>query len=434
LDVSMAVSISKRKVKVSKNRKKSWNKFCDVKEVEDYLEEKRFDERIGGRISEKPDEELFFVQKEIEKPAKTKKISRPLRCFQSIGAFSCVPPPVNVEVNRYPKRIQSSIYRNEKKKDKKLLNQKPKQKHAEILQWGNSKLEFKDLWEDEKIEEDSDIRELVTFRDEYTKKRTPKVPSHRYQKPTLLPAVELPHPGSSYNPRPEDHQALLLEAAHVEEKKLRQELHLKRVLDDMFPSKKDAPTQESIMLEMSQGLFEEGDEEEEAEAANNFMLRNPPVCAEDRLPKSRKRRRKEAKEGAKRKAKEKLDKKRLNEIDRIPSLKKEIKKENKLSEQKQEKKLQRKVEKLYQPKTLSAHKYQAPDIEVNLTEEITGVMRTLKTDGNLMEDRYKSFQRRNLIEPRIRQKMKRKYKLKTQIKRSHRDFEGLSHLDLLNKA
>lgn len=38
---------SKRKVKVSKNKKKSWNKHCDVKEVEDYLEEKRFEERIG---------------------------------------------------------------------------------------------------------------------------------------------------------------------------------------------------------------------------------------------------------------------------------------------------------------------------------------------------------------------------------------------------
>lgn len=46
--VNMAFGeVSKRKVKVSKNKKKSWNKHCDVKEVEDYLEEKRFEERIG---------------------------------------------------------------------------------------------------------------------------------------------------------------------------------------------------------------------------------------------------------------------------------------------------------------------------------------------------------------------------------------------------
>jgi len=78
---------------------------------------------------------------------------------------------------------------------------------------------------------------------------------------------------------------------------------------------------------------------------------------------------------------------------------------------------------MYNPKTLSAHKYEPPDIEVNLTEEITGSMRTLKAEGNLLEDRYKSLQRRNLIEPRIKQKMKRKYKLKVQVKRSHRNFE-----------
>lgn len=48
LFVNMAFGeTQKRKVKVSKNKKKSWNKHCDVKEVEEFLEEKRFEERIG---------------------------------------------------------------------------------------------------------------------------------------------------------------------------------------------------------------------------------------------------------------------------------------------------------------------------------------------------------------------------------------------------
>jgi len=78
---------------------------------------------------------------------------------------------------------------------------------------------------------------------------------------------------------------------------------------------------------------------------------------------------------------------------------------------------------MYKPRTLSKNKYEAPDLEVNLSEEICESLRTLKGEGNLLEDRYKSLQRRNLIEPRVKEKRKRKYKLKVQIKRSHRNFK-----------
>lgn len=47
---------------------------------------------------------------------------------------------------------------------------------------------------------------------------------------------------------------------------------------------------------MSQGLFDDDADEEEVESGNYFTLRNPPVLAADRLPKSRKRKRKELKE------------------------------------------------------------------------------------------------------------------------------------------
>lgn len=65
---------------------------------------------------------------------------------------------------------------------------------------------------------------------------------------------------------------------------------------------------------------------------------------------------------------------------RIPSLKSEIKKEQELTKERMKKRFERKVEKLYNPKTLSCHKYQPPDIEVNLTEEITGSLRNLKVN------------------------------------------------------
>lgn len=42
------------------------------------------------------------------------------------------------------------------------------------------------------------------------------------------------------------------------------------------------------------------------------------------------------------------------------------------------KRCERKIENMYNPRTLSSYKYEAPDIEVNLTEEITGSLRKLK--------------------------------------------------------
>lgn len=37
----------KKKLKVSKNRKKSWRKHVDIQEIEDFLDNKRFEERVG---------------------------------------------------------------------------------------------------------------------------------------------------------------------------------------------------------------------------------------------------------------------------------------------------------------------------------------------------------------------------------------------------
>ncbi len=40
----------KRKLKVSRNKKKSWRKHTDIKEIEDFLENKRFEERVGYEL------------------------------------------------------------------------------------------------------------------------------------------------------------------------------------------------------------------------------------------------------------------------------------------------------------------------------------------------------------------------------------------------
>lgn len=57
-----------------------------------------------------------------------------------------------------------------------------------------------------------------------------------------------------------------------------------------------------------------------------------------------------------------------------------------------------------EPKQLSKRKFEPQDLEFNLGEELNGNLRGIKPEGNILEDRYKSFQRRNIIEPTVRQR------------------------------
>ncbi|KAF1634472.1 UNVERIFIED_CONTAM: Ribosome biogenesis protein NOP53, partial [Eudyptes pachyrhynchus] len=75
------------------------------------------------------------------------------------------------------------------------------------------------------------------------------------------------------------------------------------------------------------------------------------------------------------------------------------------------------------PRRLGRLKYQAPDIDVQLSSELSGSLRTLKPEGHILRDRFKSFQKRNMIEPRERAKFKRKYKVKLVEKRAYREIQ-----------
>ena len=73
------------------------------------------------------------------------------------------------------------------------------------------------------------------------------------------------------------------------------------------------------------------------------------------------------------------------------------------------------------PKRLGKHKFIEPDTAVAVSDELVATLRELKPDGNLLKDRFKSFQRRNIIEPRNRVLPHTKYKRKVVVKRSYKN-------------
>lgn len=62
---------TKKSLQPSRKGKKAWRKNVDLKDLEEGLEERRGEERLfGGALSEKPDLDLFQIDKEGDENCK----------------------------------------------------------------------------------------------------------------------------------------------------------------------------------------------------------------------------------------------------------------------------------------------------------------------------------------------------------------------------
>merc|ERR1711881_99170 len=112
---------------------------------------------------------------------------------------------------------------------------------------------------------------------------------------------------------------------------------------------------------------------------------------------------------------------RLNDILRLKTLKKEI---NKIQNKSAETQAKRNTLKsLHEGKTkrLSKQKFKEGETNVLTSDELSGTLRELRPDGNLLKDSFRSLQRRNIIEPRNRVLPHTKYKRKVVVKRSYKN-------------
>ena len=189
----------------------------------------------------------------------------------------------------------------------------------------------------------------------------------------------------------------------------------------LFPSKNQAPTEASVLKEMSEGIVElEGDDQEAlAEEPEDEDIEKVVVGNKPRTRRQKRDQRKRMFEDQ-RKEREKSLRLRETEISRLKSIRKELKSEETKVAANMSKRKAEAEQKLLGPQKLSNYKYEAPDLEIKLSDELTGNLRTLKQEGSLLEDRFKSMQRRNMVEVRVKQKTVRILKRKTFEKRSHK--------------
>jgi len=413
---------------------------------------------LGGAFDERADDELFVVDKgqeeEGEKAALTtnraarKKAAaeKPLRCHQNLA------PEVPQEKHQTPGQRRNPIT---VAKEKKLQEQgivKAKAKLAKKHRQAANKIRAAttlerstrrrtnfdfDLWDEKEdkdaakiksnewLEGDTKTQNLIGLR-----KKKAKVPKDLTAKTSKVAAVETPDGGESYNPSYKDHQDLLLKATLTELKKEKAERKVDYHTTNMLPKK--APTEEEQVKELTEGLFDEdedvSEEDEDQEANENGKQEGNDDNEEEEgkkanKPKTKQQKRKERARKAKETKAMQQKKAKLLEQDfmRLKSIKKQLKAGEAATAEKQVKKEQKKAEKESQAGTLSNHKFEEPDLDLKLSEELTGNLRNLKPEGNILMDRYKSLQKRNVIETRVRQKIKKKPKNRKIVeKRNHK--------------
>ncbi|CAM5172619.1 unnamed protein product [Eretmochelys imbricata] len=436
----------KRRVRGSRNRKKSWKRWRGPeaqlgRELGAFLEDVGLQQRAaGGLVAEKPDESLFFLDTGSEE--KDRKLNqgkeKPLRIDLILQPDSKVPAPKDILAHQVPngKKLKRKQQLREKlaergvvPREQRLLQarlQKARPARAEAAQGQGAGPEpagdFYDIWSDA-----NPLNRPLAGQDawflEQTKKQRVRRPARLEKKPSELPAVEVIPAGGSYNPTFQAHQALLLQAHEVELRRQKAEEKLERQL--RFPTAAEAPTQETAFREQCEGLLEESADEGGDEEAPDEPLAPgappPPAPLREKKTEQQRRREKEAKFLAARRLGEKAARCRRQELFQLRSIRLQVKRrEAELARRRRVRLAKRRAE-ATKPRRLGRLKYEDPDLEVQLSTELAESLRTLKPEGSILRDRFKSLQKRNLIEPRERAKFKRKYRLKYVEKRAFRE-------------
>ncbi|KAL0277003.1 UNVERIFIED_CONTAM: hypothetical protein PYX00_004438 [Menopon gallinae] len=440
------MATAKRK-RVSKKTKKSWRKNVDINDVEDFLEEQRWEERTGFKVSELKDEDLFEIHKTGDNETTTvplkptenitsKKPSGSMRlretstpvAFSILEKRSAVPDPVikrNRVKTREEKRHPAVKKIFQERLEKGILTAKQKmslrdRKKAELERRRRSKIpQFKsDLWgKENELDLDKDWLYEDTVRHTLTNtgNLNVKPPKSIRTKPSQIPAVEPPHPGTSYNPSLKDHRSILELVAETEQKMEKSEKHLKRVTTDMFQKVKQSEADKEWLKEMSAGLADEKQESDE-EITGDYTTVNPPVKNKKKTLQKRRRLR-EANQLQAQIRQKKIEKKKISDMYKLRKFNAMFKKQE--LKQKSEKMKREKLKELkpFQTKKLSRNKYEEPLLDFSMVEDISGNLRGMKSDSNLLKDRYMSLQKRNILEPTVKH-FKKKIK-KKKYERAH---------------
>lgn len=449
-----------KKKRISKKNKSAWRK-TDIQDVEQFLEDQRQEERIGT-FTDKKDDDLFVVDSSPLKAApvlltikQKRKLNalKPMRTYQALENTSKVQDPIvkrnHVKQKKNGRNIELEVCNPTKGRhrqansDRGRYYEKLDSRLAEQAERKGATKADKDLWVEEdfrdKIPGLNDerwiSRDLAVHVAGNVGRKVVKTHSSLHHKTTKAKKFEPPHPGMSYNPSLKAHQELLSQVVNHEEGVIKKEQHLKRVTTSMFSKVTPEERDKRHIFEMSEGMQDDQehqgeadpDAEDDQEQSTAYSTVNAPV---ENKKKSKQARNKELKQKELQRLHEvkKALKKQTADLIRIKSIRAELKEE---AEDLNDLKKRRKAtaeRKKFEPKRLGRHKFEEPDLDVNMPEDIAGNLRNVKTESNLLTDRFKLLQKRNMLPTTVAGTHKRS-KVKRFPRNSHKEV-GVSFQDL----
>lgn len=460
------MSATQKRKRISKKNKSAWRK-TDINDVEEFLEQQRQEERIGT-FEDKTDQELFqvdVISLEPKKKVLTEKQKRklnalkPLRSLQVLENTSKVQDPIvkrNVIKNQKKagRNIEEEVYN--PKKPRHILATKDRLKtYAQVeakIKKKASKIPDtnKDLWQEEdfrdklpglKDEKGWISRELSVYHAQTLGMPVFKVHDSIRHRTTKAKKFEPPHPGISYNPSLGDHQDLVASIVGTEEKVIKEEKHLKRVTTQMFAKVTPEERDRLRLKEMRSGMDDDDEQEETAEQEENslnvpltdapYRTINPPVANKKKTKTSRNKELKQ-KELQKKLEEKKALKKQTADLNRIKSLKAEVLAEEEDLNEMKKKRKKTAFKKKFEPKRLGRLKYVEPDQDLTMPEDLAGNVRNIKTESSLLVDRFKNFQKRNILPVSVATGKQKNPKVKRFPRNSHKN-PGVSYQMLRDK-
>ncbi|KAM1595252.1 hypothetical protein PS2_001531 [Malus domestica] len=355
-----------KKAKTSRKGKKAWRANISTDDIHDFFEQSTKDALSGGSLASAAAESLFFEDKSKDLSVK-RKIEKHRQKVLHVESM--------LQKNPFVQPVHSSTQKKSKKAHKKV---------PELMDGSE--------WSPKGSVSHSGMADLWGYTGDDNKK------TKKMKKPSIIPAVEVEPPGSSFNPTFESHQETLAHAVAEEMGKVyKKELGAQPV--PLTVPGEAVDEEEMYFLEADEGTDDDMNQENLDENGDAASEKRPLKTKRVTTVVLNKRARR--KEQLKKEAEAREAKKLSKEIDGLPDIIEEIAKEDEERHKRHLRQVVAKEEKRKScPPRLGKHKFEPAPIQVLLSEEITGSLRKLKGCSTLVKDRFKSLEKRGLIPPK----------------------------------
>ncbi|WFD32449.1 hypothetical protein MSPP1_003497 [Malassezia sp. CBS 17886] len=415
----------------SRKGKHAWRKNIDLSATEAALEDLREQERTVGQAAHQLGDGALFVEDRTGQEtqlARQAREKRPLKSREILGMRSAVPSvqsraraAFSLDTTSPSGKARAAGLPEKMKRRLRILASRPHEGEpgssevgsAGKLQSDAALAEKHDLWAPAPAarREWTDTTGTTSVQPPKPRARTPHAAE------TLMPAVPRPHPGTSYNPDFDAHEAML-QSAYEKAQAAENSEQEKRALKETWGGvvqRAVAPESASEYMGMSVGSDGDREDEEEVEEA---VLEAAPSTRKLPARKSDAQRRREvrAKEQTLQAHMRRQQRMQRAAVSEMPKMAKVIRQRATeraaLLEARRQQKLARRTHGGLAGERTGKYPVPEPSVDVQTGDELSESLRQLKPEGNLFWDRFQNLQARGLAETRKPVAPRRKNKLR----------------------